>query len=114
MSSATVTRTIDCTYTTLRFREGPVDVSGYDTMTAQIEPIDATAIASITAVVTLQGGATPLSLQPLAVPQTLTGATPFTRAIDISGDRLIDGVITTAQSGKLLRVILHLRKASSS
>lgn len=106
----TVVRTIDCGYTSLRFREGPVDVSGYDTMTVQIDPIDPTALASITAVVTLQGGASLNQMQPLAVPQTLTGATPFTRAIDISGDRFIDGVVATAQSGKLLRVTLHLRK----
>ncbi len=111
--SISVVRTIDCTYTSLRFREGPVDVSGFDSMTAQIEPVDPTALASITAVVTLQGGASLSQMQPLAVPQTLTGSTPFTRAIDVSADRFVDGVITTAQSGKLLRVTIHLRKNQS-
>ena len=109
----TVIRTIDCSYTTLRFREGPVDVSSADQMSVQITPLSATAIGSVTGVVTLQGGSDPRTPQGLGVAQTLTGSTPFVRDIDIATDRFIDGVVTTAQSGVVLQVTIHLRNNNS-
>lgn len=109
----TITRTIDCTYTTMRFREGLVDVSGYDIMSAQIDPLGATALASVTAVVDLQSGSDPRHRQALSVAQSLTGSTPFVRELDISADRFVDGVVSTAQSGVVLKVTLHLRKRTA-
>lgn len=106
----TVTRTIDCSYTTMRFREGLVDVSDYDIMAAQIDPIGGTALSSVTAVIDLQSGVNPRHRQALSVSQSLTGTTPFVRELDISSDRFVDAVVSTAQSGVVLKVTLHLRK----
>jgi hypothetical protein len=111
----TIERTIDLDYTGQNFLEGPVDLEGAELASAEARAdLSRGSSAWSSGEIELRGVA-PGSLRPVAfaVAQTLTPAAPSRRGAGdategVAADSRLDGVVTTAQSGVKLRVLITL------
>lgn len=86
-------------------RFAAIDCTGYTKMSISARAITGT---WSTGVVTLYGGVVPSERRALASALTLTNAAPHARAQSIAGDTFIVPQVSTAESGVLLEVTVHL------
>lgn len=115
MTTRTIERTIDLDYAGQNFREGTIDLEGASVASFEaLADLSRGSAAWSTGVVEIRGlAAGSVVPRAFATPQTLTSSAPSRRGggdgtLGVQADSRIEGVVTTAESGVKLRVIVTL------